>query len=107
MNNRTKACNIPQVVKQKVWERDNHRCVICGNPQAMPNAHFISRAQGGLGIEQNIVTLCITCHLLYDQSTMRKEYKERIQGYLQNHYKVWNEDMLVYKKGLTKGRKLL
>ena len=98
MNNRTKACNIPQVVKQKVWERDNHRCVICGNPQAMPNAHYISRAQGGLGIAQNIATLCITCHRLYDQSTMRKEYKERIQGYLKSHYKGWNEEMLVYKK---------
>lgn len=98
MNNRTKACDIPQVVKQKVWERDNHRCVICGNPQAMPNAHYISRAQGGLGIAQNIVTLCINCHRLYDQSTMRKEYKERIQVYLQSHYKVWNEEMLVYKK---------
>ena len=84
MNNRTKACDIPQVVKQKVWERDNHRCVICGNPQAMPNAHYISRAQGGLGIAQNIVTLCITLSQNYTtKSTMRKEYKgTQIQGYL-------------------------
>ena len=98
MNNRTKACNIPQVVKQKVWERDNHCCIICGNPQAMPNAHYISRAQGGLGIPKNIITLCQVCHFNYDNSTMRKDYKEQIRKYLQIKYEDWNEEMLVYKK---------
>lgn len=45
MNKRSKACDISQKVKKKVWERDNHRCIICGSPYAMPNAHYISRAQ--------------------------------------------------------------
>ncbi len=75
---RSKACDIPQSVKKKVWERDEERCVVCGNHQAMPNAHYISRAHGGLGIEQNIVTLCQTCHHEYDNSSMRPEYREVI-----------------------------
>lgn len=46
MSKRSNACNISQKVKKKVWERDNHCCIICGSPYAMPNAHYISRAQG-------------------------------------------------------------
>ena len=63
---RSKATDISHKVKNKVWERDNHCCILCGNPNAMPNAHYISRANGGLGIEQNIVTLCQNCHNKYD-----------------------------------------
>ena len=56
---RTKATDIPQKVKQAVWERDGGRCVVCGCCRnVMPNAHFIPRSKGGLGIEENIVTLC-------------------------------------------------
>ena len=72
---RSKATDIPQKVKQAVWERDGGRCVICGNTHnVMPNAHFISRANGGLGIEENVVTLCTEltpnkCHRKYDFGT--------------------------------------
>ncbi len=39
---RSKSTNIPMSVKRKVWERDNHCCIICGNNyNVMPNAHFI------------------------------------------------------------------
>ena len=31
---------------------------------------------GGLGIEQNIVTMCMQCHRDYDPSTKRNEVKE-------------------------------
>ncbi len=51
MSKRSKACDISPKVKKKVWERDNHCCIICGSPYAMPNAHYIARSQGGLGIE--------------------------------------------------------
>lgn len=95
---RTKALDITQKTKQIVWERDNMHCVICGNPNAMPNAHYIPRSKGGLGIEQNIVTLCINCHQAFDQSTKHSEYKEFIKNYLQSKYEDWNEEDLVYKK---------
>lgn len=65
-------------VKEAVWERDHHRCIVCGSPYGMPNAHIISRARGGLGVEKNIVTLCQECHRRYDQST--KEDHEKIKA---------------------------
>ena len=103
---RTKATSISRSVKEKVWERDNGRCVVCGNNyNVMPNAHYIPRSKGGLGIEQNIVTLCTEltpnkCHRKYDFGTL--EEKEaigaKIKKYLQSKYEDWNEKKLVYKK---------
>ena len=95
---RSKACDITKAVKQRVWERDNHACIVCGSPNAMPNAHYISRAHGGMGIEQNIVTLCLRCHHNYDQTVQRPMYKEFVRNYLQSKYGDWNEDKLFYKK---------
>ena len=40
---RTKATDIPQEVKQRVFDRDNGLCIVCHHP-GMPNAHFIRRA---------------------------------------------------------------
>lgn len=103
---RAKATDIPMSVKKKVWERDGGRCVVCKNCcNVMPNAHYISRQKGGLGIEENIVTLCTEltknkCHRKYDFGTKeeRLEIKEKIKSYLQSKYENWDEDKLVYKK---------
>ena len=95
---RSKACDITKTVKWNVARRDNFRCIICGSPYGQPNAHYISRAHGGLGIVKNIVTLCIDCHHKFDQTSYREEYKEYIKNYLSKMYKDWNEEDLVYKK---------
>lgn len=96
MNRRTKALDIPRKVKQKVLERD-HCCVWCGREGA-PNAHYISRAQGGLGIEENILTLCTECHRRYDQSEDRPIMREYFREYLQSKYPDWDESKLIYRK---------
>lgn len=103
---RSKATDITMSVKKRVFERDGGCCVVCGNSyNVMPNAHYISRAKGGLGIEQNIVTLCTEltpnkCHRKYDFGTEeeREEIKETIKKYLKSQYEDWNEEDLYYKK---------
>lgn len=96
---RAKATDISQKVKKVVWERDNHCCICCGSPYSMPNAHYISRAKGGLGIEENVVTLCLRCHNAYDNSTQRHYFENRIRDYLKNIYgEDWKEEKLIYKK---------
>ena len=97
---RSKACDIPQRVKSEVWERDKHRCVVCGSPYAMPNAHFRSRANSGIGVAKNIVTLCFKCHYNYDQTPKRQQYKAFIENYLKSKYIDWSEDDIIYKNGL-------
>ena len=95
---RTKALEIPQKVKRIVFERDNGQCILCGAP-GLPEAHFIPRSKGGLGIEQNIVTLCRECHRRFDQSDDRKFIAEFIRSYLNKKYTGLDESNLYYRKG--------
>ncbi len=107
---RTKALEIPLEVKRAVAERDSVDgwacCIYCGkpapteNPLAFSNAHYISRGQGGLGVEENILTLCWTCHMRYDQSTERDSMKAFFREYLESKHPEWEEEKLFYKKEL-------
>ncbi|MDL2224655.1 hypothetical protein LJC20_00380 [Eubacteriales bacterium OttesenSCG-928-M02] len=93
-------------MKKRVWERDKGCCVICGSGQSvMPNAHYISRSKGGLGIEENIVTLCTPlsinkCHERYDNGDAfeRQWMGKMIADYLRACYPGWDEAKLIYKK---------
>lgn len=90
--------------------RDNGRCVVCGATRnVMPNAHYIPRSKGGLGIPQNIVTLCTEfgpgmCHRRFDFGTAeeREAIGGMIRDYLMNKYDDWDEADLYYKKGCMK-----
>lgn len=103
MSNRSKACDIPMKVKKIVWERDNHCCIICGSPYAMPNAHYIARSHGGLGIEQNVVTLCLNCHHNFDNGKdkdLKEAIRAKIKAHLGSKYDNWDNYTLTYKKRL-------
>lgn len=95
---RAKACDISKKVKDRVWDRDGHRCIICGSPYAWPNSHYVRRSQNGLGIEENIVTMCLRCHGMYDQGGEREYIRQYTEKYLRSKYPDWNPDKLVYNK---------
>jgi len=107
MKPRTKSLSIPKEVKQAVAERDSVDgwpcCILCGKPAptdaplAYSCAHYISRAQGGLGIEENTLTLCPHCHREYD-TTERKRLRPILTRYLKEVYKDWAEEKLLYQK---------
>ena len=95
---RTKACEITAKVRQEVEERDKHCCIFCGSPKARGEAHFIRRSQGGLGVPQNILTVCRSCHRELDEGEFSEMYMDKAREYLRSIYPDWNEDNLVYKK---------
>ena len=100
MHQRTKMSQIPKKVKDAVWKRDNERCVVCGVwcPSECACCHFIGRGRLGLGIEQNIITLCAKHHRMLDNG----EYgRDQIREYLKGIYPDWNEKDLVYSKWKT------
>ena len=98
----TKATEIPDSVKDKVWRRDEGRCVWCGRSGAyvFPEAHFIPRRKGGLGIEENILTLCRPCHHRFDNGDRedRQRMRDYFRDYLQDRYPDWDETKLRYRK---------
>lgn len=98
MHKRTKACSIPPKVREEVEKRDGHQCIFCGSYNARGEAHYIGRAQGGLGIEQNLVTVCRHCHREMDNGKYTQFYRTKAKAYLQSKYAEWNESLLVYNK---------
>lgn len=96
---RAKACAISAKTKKVVCERDDGLCVVCGKP-GLPEAHYIPRSRGGLGIEQNIITLCRSCHRQFDsgEAWQKEEIGAKLKKYLESKYPDWDEEDLIYKK---------
>ena len=98
---RTKETDIDIKVKIKVWERDLHKCIFCGQVVSIhnANAHFIPRSAGGLGIEENIFTACDCCHHEQDNGLNTEKYDIKAEKYLKKIYgDTWNKEKLIYKK---------
>lgn len=97
MNRRATACAIKSEVRKAVEKRDGGLCIFCKRP-GRGEAHFISRAHGGLGIEENILTVCRSCHDMMDNSTERRVMLQIAEAYLRENYRNWNKKDLVYDK---------
>ena len=96
----TKATEIPMKVKRIVWERDDHKCIFCGQtvPLNCANSHVIKRSQLGIGIPENVVTACVECHDKYDFGTNSNVMKEKAIEYLKRFYNELSEEKVKYKK---------
>lgn len=99
MYDRTKAISIPPKIREEVETRDNHQCVFCHTTDGVRGeAHYIRRSQSGLGIPQNLLTVCRSCHRQLDEGQAKELYHERAKEYLKSIYPDWNEEDLVYNK---------
>lgn len=97
MHKRTRACGIPKEVKLIVYERDHERCIFCGAP-GLPEAHVIPRSHGGLGVPQNIITVCRSCHDKLDNSTNRQQMLDVAVEYLGSYYPDISQTDVIYQK---------
>jgi len=53
---------IPQDVKDKVWQRDNGKCVECDSKENLEFDHIIPFSKGGSSTYRNIQLLCEPCN---------------------------------------------
>lgn len=94
---RTRALAISPKVKAEVYARDRERCIFCGRA-GLPEGHYISRSRGGLGIPENIVTVCRECHRRMDQTTERVTYMVRAREYLELFYPGFDDNERIYRR---------
>lgn len=86
---RTTWTDISDKTRKYVLERDK-RCIICRSNYNLTLAHvFLSRAKGGRGSKDNLVTLCSKCHYYImdnpigkKNNELSKKYKEMCRAYL-------------------------
>lgn len=97
MSNRTKATSISKKVREEVYARDKG-CIICSSVHNLTIAHFISRAQSGLGIKENLVALCILCHHEMDNGKNTIEVTQKVREYLGRLYPEFTDEMRKYNK---------
>lgn len=64
-------------------------------------AHIIARSQGGLGVEENLLTVCRICHDQMDNSTERARMIAQAEYYLKSIYPYWDRELLTYKKRIN------
>jgi 5-methylcytosine-specific restriction endonuclease McrA len=52
-------------LRRQILERDNWRCQVCGSMSNLEVHHIRFRSHSGPDLEQNLLTLCASCHKLY------------------------------------------
>ena len=59
---RDRGAIIPAGVRRSVYERDDYRCVFCGEQGDITIDHITARANGGTDDVENLQTLCRPCN---------------------------------------------
>lgn len=97
---RSRATDIDKDTRWNVKVRDDFSCIFCGSRYRIELAHTIlSRSNGGLGIEQNLVCACQSCHRIMDSESDRgKILRKSAIHYLENIYGSITEEDVKYKK---------
>jgi len=54
--------SIPQNIKDKVWNRDDGKCVQCGSNEKIEFDHIIPFSKGGSNTYRNLQILCEKCN---------------------------------------------
>ena len=61
-NNNRKSRYIPRDVQDRVWRRDQGKCVECGSKENLEFDHIIPHSKGGANTYRNIQLLCEKCN---------------------------------------------
>lgn len=53
---------IPKWIRERVYERDGHRCLVCGATERLSLDHIVHFSRGGEDTVDNLRTLCRSCN---------------------------------------------
>ena len=61
-----------KAVKDKIFRRDNNRCLECGSKENLTIDHVIPKSKGGTDRSNNLITLCERCNKRKGSKTNQK-----------------------------------
>ena len=59
-----------RVNRHKIYKRDGHKCVYCGNSKQLTIDHLIPKSKGGKNTWENLVTCCSRCNVKKGDKTI-------------------------------------
>jgi hypothetical protein len=68
-------------MKNKVFERDDFTCKVCGlkeNNKMLQVAHVVPKFQGGTSEPSNLITICARCNVSWNAQKLRKSLADSI-----------------------------
>lgn len=61
-----------RVNRHKIYKRDGHKCVYCGNSKQLTIDHLIPKSKGGKNTWENLVTCCFRCNVKKGDKTIEQ-----------------------------------
>jgi 5-methylcytosine-specific restriction endonuclease McrA len=61
-----------RVNRHKIYKRDGHKCVYCGNSKQLTIDHLIPKSKGGKNTWENLVTCCSKCNVKKGDKTIEQ-----------------------------------
>jgi 5-methylcytosine-specific restriction endonuclease McrA len=61
-----------RVNRHKIYKRDGHKCVYCGNSKQLTIDHLIPKSKGGKNTWENLVTCCSRCNVKKGDKTIEQ-----------------------------------
>lgn len=74
----TERCRLTRNERARILKRDRNRCVECGEVDRLQVHHIVAFAKGGSNDDDNLITLCVDCHI-------KKHEGENAESYLKSH----------------------
>jgi hypothetical protein len=102
MSKVSNLCEFPADTRARIRRRDGG-CIFCqhfGSSGFPPTqiAHYVARSHQGLGVEENGALVCAYHHQELDNGKNSEPLKWFFRSYLENQYKDWNEENMIYDK---------
>lgn len=60
---RCREGRVTSAMRADIYNRDGHRCVLCGSDQELVMDHIVPICRGGVSTAENLRTLCRKCNL--------------------------------------------
>jgi len=93
-----------QELRQKVRERDNHKCRFCEDEENLHTHHIIPRKASGSDKQENLMTVCASCHKRIEttQGKALKRLKEqKIEEEVEKRLEERVEDQIEGRKNIV------